>query len=244
MKKSPSINSSLSIDKDEVEKFSRIAEEWWDKEGKFSPLHKLNPVRTSYIKEVIDQNKLKELNILDIGCGGGLLSEEMARIGARVTAIDASERNIKIATMHAQESGLNINYLCTSIEDLAESGQQFDMILNMEVIEHVADVSSFMKSACKLLKPGGFIFIATLNRSVKSFAFAIIGAEYVLKWLPQGTHDWKKFLKPSEVANYLAENSVQVKEIKGVSYSLLLNKWDISNDISVNYMILAQKGEM
>jgi 2-polyprenyl-6-hydroxyphenyl methylase/3-demethylubiquinone-9 3-methyltransferase len=180
-------------------------------------------------------------SILDIGCGGGLLSEPMAKLGAKVTAIDASEKNIKIASIHAQKSGLDINYICTSAEDMAASGKKFDVVLNMEVIEHVADVASFIEASGRMLNPGGLMFIATINRTLKSFAFAILGAEYILKWLPRGTHNWEKFLKPSEINTQLEKNGMKLKEIVGVVFNPIQSEWNLSKDIGVNYMILAVK---
>lgn len=235
---------SASIDAAEIEKFSRISDEWWDLNGKFKPLHKLNPVRIKYIREKVELFVDKGMNsacVLDIGCGGGLLSEPLAHLGARVTAIDASEKNIKVASIHAKKTGLDINYLCTSAEELAESGAQFDVVLNMEVIEHVADVSSFMEACCKLVKPGGIMFIATLNRTLKSFAFAIVGAEYILNWLPRGTHNWEKFLKPSEINNQLEKNAMKLEEITGVTFNPINKEWQTSKDIAVNYMVMARK---
>lgn len=244
-----------SIDPVEVEKFSRIADEWWDLNGKFKPLHKLNPVRVEYIKENVDrfsfianrkENKRqttsdKPPTILDIGCGGGLLSEPIARLGAKVTAIDASEKNIKVASIHAQKSDLDIDYICTSAEELAATGAQFDVVLNMEVIEHVADVASFMDACCKLVRPGGIMIIATLNRTVKSLALAIVGAEYILGWLPRGTHSWEKFLQPAEINAHLERNGLTLEDISGVSLNPFKNEWHISKDIDVNYMMLARK---
>ena len=237
---------AISIDTTEVEKFSRIADEWWDLNGKFKPLHKLNPVRIEYIKQVLGSRgwvmgASPELTLLDIGCGGGLLAEPMAKLGAKVTGIDASEKNIKVASLHAEKSGLDINYIATSAEELAESGKQFDVVLNMEVIEHVANVVSFMEASCKLVKPGGIIIIATLNRTLKSFAFAIVGAEYVLRWLPRGTHNWDKFLKPSEINTYFEENALRLEDITGVTLNPIKNEWHTSNDIDVNYMMLATR---
>ncbi len=231
-----------SVDSAEIEKFSRLAEEWWDLNGKFKPLHKLNPVRVEYIKNKAFGQK-KPLSVLDIGCGGGLLSEEMQKLGANVTGIDAGSQNIHIAALHAKKSGLDINYECTSAEELAARDAQFDIVLNMEVIEHVADVASFMDASCQLVKPGGMIFIATLNRTIKSFALAIIGAEYVLRWLPRGTHTWEKFLQPAEINSHLARNGMKLQEIQGVSFNPLKNEWHISKDIAVNYMICAVKPE-
>ena len=197
-----------TINKEEIEKFSQIAEEWWDPTGKFKPLHKFNPVRISYIKENItntfkikkDEKILKGIKILDIGCGGGLLSEPMARLGAEVVGIDASSKNIDIAKLHAKKSNLKIKYFCASPENF-KSDIKFDVILNMEIIEHVDDVDLFLKSCTKLLKKNGLMFIATLNKTLKSYLFAIIGAEYILRWLPIGTHEWEKFIKPEELIN-------------------------------------------
>ena len=199
-----------TINKKEIEKFSKIAEEWWNPEGKFKPLHKFNPIRISYIKEniiktfKINQKKtpLKKIKILDIGCGGGLLAEPMCRLGAKVTAIDASEKNINVAKLHSKKNNLKINYICTSPEKL-QIKKKFDVILNMEIVEHVEDVSFFLKSSSKLLKKNGIMFIATLNKTLKSYIFAIVGAEYVLRWLPIGTHEWEKFLKPEELISIL-----------------------------------------
>ena len=246
-----------SVDSNEVEKFSRIADEWWDLNGKFKPLHKLNPVRIEYIKEkiknqaartlekidssILDSSILKGTSLLDIGCGGGLLSEPMAKLGAKVIGIDASEKNIKIASIHAKKSGLDIDYKCTSAEELAASGVQFDVVLNMEVMEHVADVASFMQACCALVKPGGIMVIATLNRTVKSFALAIVGAEYVLNWLPRGTHNWDKFLKPSEINAHLEKNGMRLENITGVTLNPLRNEWHTSKNIDVNYMMFAAK---
>ena len=239
--------NAKSIDKDEVAKFSAMAEEWWDLNGKFKPLHKFNPVRVGYIKDRaashLGVDSLKDVEILDIGCGGGLLSEPLARLGAKMTSIDASEKNIKIAKLHAEKSGLGINYQCTSAEELAAMGKKFDIVLNMEVVEHVADVESFLKASCELLKPGGIMFLATLNRTAKSFALAIIGAEYVLKWLPKGTHNWEKFLKPSEVERHLRVSGLGLQELQGVSYNPFKDEWRLSSDIAVNYMMVINKGK-
>ncbi len=233
---------SPSIDQQEIEKFSSMAEEWWDENGKFKPLHKFNPTRIKYIKDKIIQKftSFSSITLLDIGCGGGLLCEPMTRLGAKVTGIDASEKNIKIASLHAQEQELDINYICTSAEELAEKENKFDVVLSMEVIEHVADVESFLKACHKLLKPGGLLFIATINRTVKSLLLAKIGAEYILKWLPRGTHDWKKFLRPSEIWQYLSKENLQILEIKGMSYNLINSQWSLSDDISVNYIMVLE----
>lgn len=239
------MTKNLSVDPQEIEKFSKIADQWWDLQGKFKPLHKFNPTRIKYIKEKVQQHfgqdDLSGLEVLDIGCGGGLLSEPMCRLGANMTSIDASEKNIKTAQVHAENSGLQINYQCATAEELAGQDKKFDLILNMEVIEHVADVKSFMQACCSLLKPNGLMVVATLNRTLKSYALAIIGAEYILRWLPIGTHSWKKFLKPSEIKTIVTENGLSLKEMQGVSFNPLTDKWKRSNDINVNYMMLFTK---
>jgi len=232
-----------TINKKEIEKFSKIAEEWWNPNGKFKPLHKFNPIRISYIKENIvkslkikqNKNPLKKIRILDIGCGGGLLSEPMCRLGAEVTAIDASIKNITVAKLHAKKNNLKINYICTSPEKL-KTKKKFDVILNMEIIEHVEDVKFFLKSCSNLLKKNGIMFVATLNKTLKSYAFAIVGAEYILKWLPVGTHDWEKFIKPDELINILKKNDVKLDRLDGMKFNLLTDKWNISDDKSVNYI--------
>ena len=233
-----------TINKKEIEKFSRIAEEWWDPEGKFKPLHKFNPVRISYIKDkVISSLKLKnksnkplqKVKILDIGCGGGLLSEPMSRLGADVTGIDASDKNINVARLHAKKNNLKIKYICSSPENL-DVKNKFDVILNMEIIEHVEDVEFFLKSCSNLLKKNGLMFVATLNKTLKSYLFAIIGAEYVLKWLPIGTHEWEKFIKPEELISILEKNNLKLDKIDGMNFNLINNKWSVSNDKSVNYI--------
>ncbi len=217
-----------------------MADQWWDESGKFKPLHKFNPTRVSYIRDRLTEHfgKLQGLDVLDIGCGGGLLCEPITRLGAKVTGIDASEKNIKIAAIHAENSGLDINYQCISAEEMAAKKKKFDVVLNMEVIEHVADVESFLAASCALVKPGGLMIVATLNRTVKSFALAIVGAEYVLRWLPRGTHDWKKFLKPSEIEAPISRGGLKLKEIQGVSYNPIKDSWNLSEDIDVNYMML------
>ncbi|WP_068083963.1 bifunctional 2-polyprenyl-6-hydroxyphenol methylase/3-demethylubiquinol 3-O-methyltransferase UbiG [Polycladidibacter stylochi] len=239
-----------TIDEAEVARFSAIAAEWWDPSGKFRPLHKFSPVRVGYIKEYIcdafdcdekDPQALSGLKILDIGCGGGLLSEPMARMGASVTGADASEKNIKVASVHAQENGLEIDYRAETAEQLVAAGEQFDVVLNMEVIEHVADVDLFLESCAKLVKPGGLMFIATLNRTLKSYALAIIGAEYILRWLPAGTHSYDKFLKPEEIEVPLKGFGMEVFERCGVSYNPLMDSWSRSTDLSVNYMMIARR---
>ena len=232
-----------TINKKEIEKFSKIAEEWWNPEGKFKPLHKFNPIRISYIKENIiktfklDYNKipLKNIKILDIGCGGGLLSEPMCRLGAKVTGIDASDKNIKVAKLHSKKNNLKIDYLCTSPEKFNVK-DKFDVILNMEIVEHVENVNFFLKSCSKLLKKNGIMFVATLNKTLKSYIFAIVGAEYILRWLPIGTHEWEKFLKPDELISILEKNDLKLDRVDGMNFNLIRNKWNVSNDKSVNYI--------
>jgi 2-polyprenyl-6-hydroxyphenyl methylase/3-demethylubiquinone-9 3-methyltransferase len=232
-----------TINKEEIEKFSKIAEEWWDPEGKFKPLHKFNPVRISYIKEnIINTFKinekvkpLKNMKILDVGCGGGLLSEPMSRLGADVTAIDASDKNINVAKLHAKTSNLNINYVCTSPEKF-QPKDKFDVILNMEIVEHVEDVNLFLQSCSNLLKKNGIMFVATLNKTLKSYVFAIIGAEYILRWLPIGTHEWEKFIKPDELTNILKKNNLELNRLDGMKFNIVTDKWRISSDKSINYI--------
>lgn len=234
-----------TIDLNEVEKFSKIADEWWDESGKFKPLHKFNPIRVSYIANEISKKFSidKKLEILDVGCGGGLISEPFAKMGATVTAIDASEKNISIAKIHAEQSGLNINYQATSAEKMTETDthKKFDVVLALEVIEHVADVESFIHHCSKLVKPDGMLFIATINRTAKSLLFAKIGAEYILRWLPAGTHDWKKFLKPSEINQYSKNLELNLEELKGFNYNLISNEWKLSDDLNVNYIAYFSK---
>jgi 2-polyprenyl-6-hydroxyphenyl methylase/3-demethylubiquinone-9 3-methyltransferase len=232
-----------TINKKEIEKFSKIAEEWWDPEGKFKPLHKFNPIRISYIKEniirtfKINQKKtpLKNIKILDIGCGGGLLSEPMCRLGADITAIDASKKNINVAKLHSKKNNLKIKYLCTSPEKI-KIKDKFDVILNMEIVEHVEDVNFFLKTCSKLLKKNGIMFVATLNKTLKSYFFAIVGAEYILRWLPIGTHEWEKFIKPEELISILKKNDLNVERVDGMKFNLFTDKWNVDTDKSVNYI--------
>ena len=232
-----------SVNKKEIEKFSNMADEWWDPQGKFKPLHKFNPIRIKYIKENIvnqfkERNKDKPLsgiNILDIGCGGGLLSEPMCRLGANITGIDASIKNIKIAKLHAKKNGLKINYICSSPEKLKIT-KKFDVILNMEIVEHVEDISFFLKSCSKLLKKNGLMFVATINKTLKSYVFAIVGAEYVLRWLPIGTHEWEKFVKPEELKKILTKNNLSLKKFDGMHFNIIKDEWSITKDLSVNYI--------
>ena len=232
-----------TINKKEIEKFSKIAEEWWDPHGKFKPLHKFNPIRISYIKEsIINSFKLKEnvkplkkVKILDIGCGGGLLSEPMSRLGADVMGIDASDKNIEIAKFHAKKDNLNIKYLCASPEQLNTS-TKFDVILNMEIVEHVKDVDFFLQSCSKLLRKNGIMFVATINKTLKSYFFAIIGAEYILRWLPIGTHEWEKFVKPGELEKILKKYDLRLDSLDGMKFNLLKDEWKVSKDKSINYI--------
>ena len=232
-----------SINKKEIDKFSKIADEWWDPEGKFKPLHKFNPTRIKYIKEnIINNFKLKNkskplsgIKILDIGCGGGLLSEPMSRMGANVTGIDASDKNIKIAKLHSKKNKLKINYLCSSPEKL-KIEKKFDVILNMEIVEHVEDVDFFLKSCSKLLKKNGLMFVATINKTLKSYVFAIVGAEYVLRWLPIGTHEWEKFVKPEDLKKILMKYDLSLNKLEGMNFNIIKDEWSISRDLSVNYI--------
>ncbi len=248
--------NAKSVDPQEIANFAAMADEWWDETGKFKPLHKFNPIRIGYIRDQIIQHfniesgdnttplkPLKGLRLLDIGCGGGLLSEPMARLGAEVVSADASETNINVASLHAEKSGLKIDYRHTTAEDLADAGEQFDVILNMEVIEHVADLEAFANACCTMLKPGGIMFVATLNRTMKSYALAIVGAEYILRWLPRGTHNWKKFLKPSEVVHLVRAGGLDVKHMTGATYNPLNDSWSLSRDFDVNYMLCATRPE-
>ena len=232
-----------SINKKEIEKFSRIAEEWWNPNGKFKPLHNFNPTRIKYIKDNIVKDfkiktsikPFKNIRILDIGCGGGLLSEPMCRLGASVVGIDASKKNIEVAKLHAKKNKLKIEYKVASPEKL-KTKVKFDVILNMEIVEHVEDINFFIKVCSKLLRKNGVMFIATLNKTLKSYAFAIIGAEYVLKWLPIGTHNWEKFVKPNDLINISKKNNLTLKKLNGMQFNILNNSWKISSDTSVNYI--------
>ena len=232
-----------SVNKKEIEKFSKMADEWWDPSGKFKPLHKFNPIRIQYIKEnIIGNFKLKnkkkpldKINILDIGCGGGLLSEPMTRLGANITGIDASSKNINIAKHHAKKNKLKINYICSSPEKL-KIKKKFDVILNMEIVEHVDDINFFINSSSKLLKKNGLMFVATLNKTLKSYMFAIIGAEYVLRWLPIGTHDWEKFVKPEDLKNILHKNNLKLEKLDGMNFNIIKDEWSVSSDTSINYI--------
>ena len=237
-----------TLDKKEIEKFSKIAEEWWNPTGKFRPLHKFNPIRIKYIKDNLindfdlknKKKPLQGLKILDIGCGGGLLSEPLARLGAKVTGIDPIKRNIEIAKHHLKKSKLNVKYYNFSPERF-KSNNKYDVILNMEIVEHVQNVDLFIKQSSKFLKKSGTMFIATLNQTLKSYLFAIVGAEYILKWLPIGTHDWQKFIKPDDLIKICKKNSLNLKNIDGMSFNPIIDKWNISNDRSVNYITKFKK---
>ena len=232
-----------TINKKEIEKFSKMASEWWDPQGKFKPLHKFNPIRIKYIKDCIiehfninkKEQPLKNLEILDIGCGGGLLSEPISRMGAKVTGIDASIKNIHIAKFHSKKNKLKINYICSSPEKL-EVKKKFDVVLNMEIVEHVENVDYFIQQSSKFLKKNGLMFIATINKTLKSYLFAIIGAEYVLRWLPIGTHDWEKFVEPKKLIKFAEKNNLSLIKIDGVKFNPIVNEWRISKDKSINYI--------
>ena len=237
-----------TLDKKEIEKFSKMAEEWWNPTGKFKPLHKFNPIRIKYIKNNLindftlknKKKPLDSLKILDIGCGGGLLSEPLARLGAKVTGIDPIKRNIEIAKLHLKKSKLNIKYYNFSPEKFI-SNVKYDVILNMEIVEHVDNVNFFINQSTKFLKTSGIMFIATLNQTLKSYIFAILGAEYILRWLPIGTHDWQKFVKPDELIKICKKNSLSLKNIDGISFNPIIDKWNVSSDKSVNYIAKFKK---
>jgi 2-polyprenyl-6-hydroxyphenyl methylase/3-demethylubiquinone-9 3-methyltransferase len=241
------MTAASSIDPEEVERFSRIAAEWWDPKGKFAPLHKFNPTRLAFIREQAlvrfgrdarARKPFEGLTLLDIGCGGGLLSEPMTRLGFAVTGVDASDRNIGTASTHAAEHGLSIDYRASTAEALeAQGAGPFDVILNMEVIEHVADPGEYLRTCGRLLAPGGLMIVATLNRTLKALALAKIGAEYVLRWVPAGTHDWTKFLKPDELRGFLADQPLAMQGPFGVAYDPLRGRWTRSSDCDINYMM-------
>lgn len=239
-----------TIDNAEVERFSRLSAEWWNPNGKFRPLHKFNPVRLAYIRDQVAARfgrdphaarPFEGLRFLDIGCGGGLLCEPMARLGATVVGADASVTNIEVAKLHAAESGVAIDYRATTAEDLADSGEKFDVILNMEVVEHVADVSLFIGKCAEMVKPDGIMFVATINRTLKALGLAIFGAEYVLRWLPRGTHEYSRLVRPDELEKALQEAGMSITDRTGVVYNVLGDRWERSKDMDVNYMVLAQK---
>ena len=233
-----------TVDKIEVEKFSKLAKDWWNPNGKFKPLHLFNPARIKFIKEKLishfklnpdSEKPLKGLKILDIGCGGGLLCEPLNRLGANITGIDASKKNIEVAKLHSKEMNLNINYIRCSPEKL-NLENEFDVILNMEVIEHISNVNLFIKNCSKLIKKKGIMFVATLNKNLKSYIFGIVGAEYILRWLPIGSHDWDKFLTPQDLKDIVCNNNFLDDETVGMKFNLLSKKWSVSDDTSVNYI--------
>lgn len=242
-----------SIDPDEVAKFTAMAAEWWDPKGKFKPLHKFNPVRLGFIRDTIEahfdcesnaRRPFEGLRILDIGCGGGLVSEPMRRLGAEMVSVDASEANIKTAMTHAEQSGLEIDFRAGTVEELIEAGEApFDVVLNLEVVEHVADPSQFLKDCAGLVKPGGLMIVATLNRTAKAFALAIVGAEYVLGWLPKGTHQFEKFLRPGEIEQPLRQAGLEIDPPQGVSFNPIMDQWRLSGDTNVNYMMVSRRSK-
>lgn len=243
--------TATTVDPREVERFAALAAEWWNPRGKMKVLHKFNPVRLAYLRERIVAHfgldpkairPLEGLSLLDIGCGGGLLSEPLARMGASVTGIDPAERNVRIASLHAEESGIPVDYRATTAEALADEGARFDVVMAMEVVEHVADVGLFLARAAEMVKPGGLLVAATLNRTKRSFALAIVGAEYVLGWLPRGTHDWNRFIMPDELQLALEAGGLKVTDREGVVFNPLTDEWRRSGDLSVNYMMVAEKG--
>ena len=245
------MNTQSTIDEAEVARFSALAAEWWDPRGKMAVLHKFNPVRLAYIRDAackkLERNAkqldcLKGLRILDIGCGGGILCEPLARLGANVVGADPSEKNIAAAKLHAEESELAIDYRVTTAEALADAGECFDIVLAMEVVEHVADVKLFVSRCADMVQPGGLMIAATINRTLKSFALAIVGAEYVLRWLPRGTHSWDKFVTPDELEIAMELGGLRTTDERGVIYNLLADRWELSTDTDVNYMVLGEKG--
>ncbi|MCA0995345.1 bifunctional 2-polyprenyl-6-hydroxyphenol methylase/3-demethylubiquinol 3-O-methyltransferase UbiG [Alloyangia pacifica] len=244
---------TLTVDPSEVAKFEAMAAEWWDPNGKFKPLHMMNPVRLDYIttqiageydRDLSAPRPFEGLRILDIGCGGGLLCEPMARLGAEIVGVDAAERNIPVAQTHAEQSGLKIDYRFSTAEALAEAGEQFDVVLNMEVVEHVADPQAYLDACCALLKPGGLHLCSTINRNAKSFAMAIVGAEWVMRWLPKGTHEWNKFITPDELYEFMRKAGLTPVDRKGYVFNPVSWRWSISDrDLTVNYVTAALKPE-
>lgn len=239
-----------SLDTAEVAKFAAMAEAWWDPEGQFKPLHRLNPTRLGFIRDraaahfgldLEEAAPLAGLKVLDVGCGGGLLTAPLARLGAQVTGLDAAEESIQVARHYAESQGLEIDFRCAVAEELAAEGQTFDLLINMEVIEHVADVPAFMTACCQLVRSGGAMAVATLNRTPKSYALAIVGAEYLLRWVPTGTHDWNRFVRPSELVKCLRDGGLRATELTGVAYNPLNDSWRLGKDSDVNYMVFAVK---
>ena len=241
---------AASIDPAEVANFTAMAADWWNPAGKFRPLHQLGPVRLAYIRDRLiarfgldsaARRPLTGLRLLDIGCGGGLIAEPMARLGATVVGVDAAEKNIGVARAHAAETGIEVDYRCTSAEALADAGEQFDAVLALEVVEHVADLDAFLEACSRMVRPGGLLVAATLNRTPLSWAAAIVAAEYVLRWLPRGTHDWRKFLKPHELARGLRDHGLNLADLRGMTYNPLRDSWRLTGDTSINYLLTAEK---
>jgi 2-polyprenyl-6-hydroxyphenyl methylase/3-demethylubiquinone-9 3-methyltransferase len=246
----PQPTGAETVDQDEVARFSRLAGEWWDPRGPMAALHKFNPVRLAYIRDRSAEHfgrdarsldSLAGLRLLDIGCGGGILCEPLARLGASVLGADPAAKNIAVARAHAARAGLAIDYRDTTVEALAEAGESFDVVLAMEVVEHVTDVGLFIGCAAAMVKPGGLLFVATLNRTAKSFALAIVGAEYILRWLPRGTHQWDKFVTPNELEIAIEQGGLRISGETGVIYNLIGDRWQLSRDMDVNYMVVAEK---
>ena len=242
--------TAASIDPAEIARFSAMAEEWWDPAGKFRPLHQLNPARLRFIRDrlaghfgrdPLGPSPLVGLRLLDIGCGGGLVSEPMAQLGAAVVGVDASDKNVNIARAHADQGGLSIDYRNAAAEDLAAAGERFDVVLALEVIEHVADIDSFVGACAQLVRPGGAVVFSTLNRTPQSYLLGIVGAEYVLRWLPRGTHQWNRFVRPSELAAALRPHALNITALEGLTYQPLAERWRLSRDLSVNYLAFAVK---
>jgi 2-polyprenyl-6-hydroxyphenyl methylase/3-demethylubiquinone-9 3-methyltransferase len=247
---SPAGTRASSIDSAEIERFSKLASTWWDPRGPMAPLHKLNPIRLGYIRDKAaarferDPKKLdslKGLRMLDIGCGAGILSEPLARLGAQMVGADPSEENIAVASAHAEDNGVEVDYRATTAEALAEANEKFDVVLAMEVVEHVTDVKEFVATCASMVKPGGLMIAATLNRTLKSFALAIVGAEYVLRWLPRGTHQWDKFVTPAELELAIERSGLNVTGERGVIYNPFADRWQLSSDMDVNYMLVAER---
>ncbi len=241
---------SASVDEDEIARFAALADAWWREDGAFRALHRLNPVRLAYLRDhlcrrfALDARSLTPftgLDVLDLGCGGGLLSEPLARLGARLVAADAEGESVAAAAHHAAAAGLEIDYRQATAEELAEAGESFDAVVSLEVLEHVADLDAFLAAAAALVRPGGALVLATLNRTLKSYALAIVGAEYVLGWLPRGTHDWNKFIKPSELGRCLRAAGLALEDVSGVGYDPLAGEWRLGRDVAVNYMAFATK---
>ncbi len=248
----PAATGGSTVDDAEIAKFERLAAQWWDPHGKFRPLHRLNPVRIAYIRDQLCRyfdrdpkgaEALNGLRLLDIGCGGGLLCEPMARLGATITGVDPSSLNVEVASLHARQSGLAIDYRAATAEDLAAAGETFDVVLNMEVVEHVADVEAFIDACAAMVRPGGLMVVATINRTVKALALAIIGVEYILRWLPRGTHRYDKLVRPEELESALSAGGLQLIDETGVTYNPLADRWSLSTDMDVNYMVLAERPE-